>query len=91
MQIQYSLKFNFSDYVKLQQNCNIILSDSGTLTEEASILRLKAIKLRASHERPEGMEQGTTIMCDLKISKINTKVISLINLGSNLKCLKRKK
>ena len=42
--------FNFSDYVKLQQNCNIILSDSGTLTE-ASILRLKAIKLRASHER----------------------------------------
>ena len=74
--------FNFSDYVKLQQNCNIILSDSGTLTEEASILGLKAIKLRASHERPEGMEQGTTIMCDLKISKINA-AIQVLNKSKN--------
>ncbi len=70
--------FNFSDYVKLQKNCNIILSDSGTLTEETSILKLKAIKLRASHERPEGMEQGTTIMCDLNISKILT-AIKILN------------
>ena len=66
--------FGFSDYVKLQKECKIIFSDSGTLTEESSLLSLKAIKLRTSHERPEGMEESSTIMCGLNIEKIKSAI-----------------
>jgi len=72
--IMFLKPFNFSDYIKLQKNSYIILSDSGTLTEETSILKTKSIMLRNSHERPEGMEEATTIMCGLDQDKIKTAI-----------------
>ena len=74
--------FSFSDYIKLQKNSYIVLSDSGTLTEETSILKTKSIMLRNSHERPEGMEEATTIMCGLDQEKIQA-AIKILN--SNIK------
>lgn len=62
--------FSFTDFIKLQKNCDIIFSDSGTLSEEASLLGIRAVKLRTSHERPEGMEEATTIMSGLDLDKM---------------------
>ena len=72
--IMFLKPFNFSDYIKLQKNSYIVLSDSGTLTEETSILKTKSIMLRNSHERPEGMEEATTIMCGLDQDKVKTAI-----------------
>jgi UDP-N-acetylglucosamine 2-epimerase len=72
--IMFLNPFNFSDYIKLQKNSYIVLSDSGTLTEETSILKTKSIMLRNSHERPEGMEEATTIMCGLDQDKIQVAI-----------------
>ncbi len=62
---------NFTDYLKLQMNSKAVLSDSGTINEEASLLNLRAINLRESHERHEAMEEASTVMTGLKFDVIN--------------------
>ena len=63
--IQFIKALGFLDYIQLQKSAKCVITDSGSIMEESSLLNLPAVTLRQAHERPEGMDEGTLIMSDL--------------------------
>ncbi len=82
--VLFSKPFSFSDYLNLQINSKIILSDSGTINEEASILNLNAINLRHSHERPEADEEAVSLLTGLDLERVS-RAINYFNVNKTAK------
>jgi len=68
--IKFMKAMGFLDYIQLQKQAMCVVSDSGTIAEEGSLLNLPAVTLRQAHERPEGMDEGTVIMSDVDPERV---------------------
>ena len=84
-QIHLVKPLNFSDYCRLQKDSFVVLSDSGTIFEESSILNFRALNLRESHERPEAIEEATVLVSGLKKERIlqGIEILQNQSIGSN--------
>lgn len=78
-EVEFMKPFGFLDYIHLMRNAHCVLSDSGSITEDASILDFPAITIRRMHERPEGMDVGTLVMSELRSDRILSAIHLLTN------------
>ena len=81
--LRFAKPFGFHEYNQLQLNAYCVISDSGTITEESSILKIPAITIRQAHERPEGNDEGTLIMTGLNKNRILESIEVVVNQHNN--------